>query len=311
MLVAMADESGAHADSNYFGIVAYIAQHKNWMDFNAEWREALAKHGIQHFHMWEFAGKRRTFKGWDEPRRRALMHDLLVAIMSRPMTAVGSMMHTKHFQRLTDYHKDAYVGPYMMCFYEVTFGLGISADDEVFPGQGVDFVYSAQDEFSRKFRQYWDFAKKNKDFGRNLGMLEFHDMRDEPGLQAADLLAWEFRHFYHLRDTRPDLPLRLPFDYLLEHQGWNNTQRLKYLPAWYIDFQVNQISKPAMDIFNRNPEMWGHMYGELSPPKMNPRWDLARMRVMDRYIKYPGKRDGHVEDSLYPPPTMAGGIRLY
>jgi hypothetical protein len=307
MLVAMADESGVHADSNYFGIVAYIAHHKHWIEFNSEWREALKKHGIPHFHMWEFAGKRKTFKGWDEARRRALMHDLLMAIMSGPMTAVGSMMHTKHFRQLSEHHRDAYIGPYMMCFYEVTFGIGISGQD-AFVGQGVDFIYSEQDEFAARFRQYWNFAKKNKDFGRNLGVLEFHDMRQEPGLQAADLLAWEFRHFYHLRDTRPDLGLRLPFDHLLEHQAWNNTKRLKYLPGWYIDFQVNQILRPAMNIFNRDPELWGHMYEELSPPKMGLRRDFARMRVMDKYVKYPEDRHGHVEDSLYPPPRMAGGI---
>jgi hypothetical protein len=195
----------------------------------------------------------------------------------------------------------------MMCFYEVTFGIGISGG-EGFVGQGVDFVYSEQDEFAAKFRQYWNFAKKNKDFGRNLGVLEFHDMRQEPGLQAADLLAWEFRHFYHLRDTRPDLGLRLPFDYLLVHQQWNNTKRLKYLPGWYIDFQVHQILGPAMNIFNRDPELWRHMYDELSPPKMDLRLEFARMRVMDKYVKYPEARPPHVEDSLYPPLRMAGGI---
>src|SRR5260221_528681 len=143
------------------------------------------------------------------------------------------MMHTSHFQRLSEHHRDQYIGPYMMCFYEVTFGIGISGGD-AFPGQGVDFVYSAQDEFSPTFRRYWAFAKQHKDFGRSLGVLEFHDMRDEPGLQAADLLAWEFRHFYHLKDTRPDLPMRLPFEYLIEHQKWNNTKRLQYFAGLYI-----------------------------------------------------------------------------
>ena len=50
MLGAMADESGANPNNNYFSMVAYVADHRQWVKFNADWSAGLKKHGIPHFH---------------------------------------------------------------------------------------------------------------------------------------------------------------------------------------------------------------------------------------------------------------------
>lgn len=119
MFVAMADESGANPNSPYFAMAAYIARHDHWRAFNNEWREALSRHRIQYFHAWEFAGRRNIFKDWTEDRRRALMNDLLRVIMSRPMYALGAAMRQTDFYALPAAVQQRYVGPYMMCFFEI------------------------------------------------------------------------------------------------------------------------------------------------------------------------------------------------
>jgi hypothetical protein len=309
MLVAMADESGANPNAKYFSMVAYVAQHEHWREFNAEWRGALVKHGISHFHMWEFAGRRNTFKGWAEERRRALMNDLLLAIMSRPMYAVGAAMRLGDFYRLPKETQEQFIGPYMMCFYELTYGIGLNGE-YAFPGEPVDFVYSRQDDFKRMMRKWWVRAKEERDYGQRLGLLEFQDMRTVPGLQAADLLAWEFQHFYHLRDTRPDLPMRYPYRFLVEHQEWGHSHTMKFLPGWYIEFQVKGAHNAAMNVIMSDPDEWRTLHDDLNAPGMNVLESTRMFRILERYVKHEGERPTHLEKLMNPEPTLPGGLRL-
>lgn len=305
MLIAMADESGISADANYFSMAAYVADHRVWAEFNVEWTAKLQKHGIEYLHMWEFAGRRGPFTGWLEERRRALMLDLLMAIMSRRLYAVGIAMRTADFRRLEAEIQEGLVGPYMICFYELSFGIGVLSGN-AFPGEPVDFLYSRQDEFKRMMRRWWQFAKRTRGYGPRLGVLDFQDMRTVPGLQAADLLAWEFRHYYHLRDTHPDLRMRFTFRNLIEHQLWSQTKMLKYLPGWYIEFQAKGVHEASMMAMYTDLETWGPMYEELSAPLMESIPDLRRVAMLDKYTPYPGARPAFLEPMLRPVKGLPG-----
>ncbi len=123
----------------------------------------------------------------------------------------------------------------MACFHETILAVGLSRL-HAFPGDRLDMVYSRQDDFKKMMRGLWRWSQENREYGPSLGTLDFQDMRDVPGLQVADLLVYEFRHYYHLRETRPDLDLRLPFRVMLEHQKVLGVKMLKYLPYWVLDF---------------------------------------------------------------------------
>jgi hypothetical protein len=103
---------------------------------------------------------------------------------------------------------------------------------DAYPLSRIDFVYSRQDQFKRHMERIWAWCKENRSYGSRLGQLAFLDMRTVPGLQAADLLVYEFRHAYHLKDTRPDLAKRFPWRRVLEHQESNDCKTLKYLTRW-------------------------------------------------------------------------------
>lgn len=283
----MADESGIHGAADFFSMVAYVADHRVWREFDIEWRAALTKHGAPYLHMREFAHFRGAFKGWSEERRQALMHDLLLAITARDLQALGVALRVDDFDRLPVKARDGYVGPYLVCFYELIWGLGLKST-RALPFEPVDFVYSRQDEFRKMMRRAWAHAKEAESYGRRLGVLEFQDMRDVPGLQAADLLGWEFRHYYHLKAKRPELSLRFPFEMLLRHQEWVQSKTLKYLPGWYLQFQAAGIINQAMDAMYSDSETWEYMLDEIRPPLLDTRDDLRRLRVLERYIPYDG-----------------------
>lgn len=71
-----------------------------------------------------------------------------------------------------------------------------------------------------------------------LDTLTFEDMRTTPGLQAADLLAYELKRFYKNKVTRPDIQLRWPMRDILLQQHVLRVHMLKYLPWWYLRIQA-------------------------------------------------------------------------
>lgn len=153
-------------------------------------------------------------------------------------------------------------------------------------------LYSQQDEFKRHLTGLWAAAKANKSYGERLSDLRFGDMRDVPGLQAADLLAWEFRHYYHLRRTRPDLRVRVPFQVLIEHQLAQGIKRLKFLPGWYLEAQANGIQQAVMSVVMENIDRYGFLYRDLAPPALDDMRDLRLMGLLGKYARSPYQPPG-------------------
>jgi hypothetical protein len=263
MLVVMADESGYSGDG-YFAIAGYVAEHESWNIFDRLWNSVLRRHDLHHFHMKDFAHFKGPFARWDESRRRSLMGDLLEVITAGPLIAIGACLRISDFTRLEDKAQKGLVGPYMCCFQEMLLGIGMSGAIHGYPLSNIDLVYSHQDDFKKKMRSHWEFARGFREYGPALGVIEFQDMRTVPGLQAADLLVYEFRHFYHLKDMRPGLSMRVPFRSLISHQQELHSKTLKYLPGWYLEFQAKGISEEAMNIIAFD-DVWDHMYQELNP----------------------------------------------
>ncbi len=308
MLVAMADESGMNENSTFFAMVACIAHHQFWSALKPVWKHTMEKHGIPHFHMWEFAGSRETFKGWTENQRRALMSDILDILEGAPIYGIGAAMRVADFESLPTDTQTAYIGPYAMCFQELVYGTGLEGLFG-FPGEKIDFVYSRQDDFSHHLKGIWQFSQQHREYGGVLGKLAFVDMRNEPGRQVADIFAWEFRHFFHLRETRPELPLRYPFRKILDGQLSLHSRRLVYLPQWYLNFQISDAFPEAMNILFEHPEAWGHMLQQRYLPGMDPTEGTGMMRTLEKLKPYSFPNEAHKERLLRPLQDYVGGYR--
>jgi len=85
MLSAYFDAAGKEYDQEHVLVAGFVAPTKMWEDFDKEWTERLRQDGLSYFHMVEFAHSKGEFKnGWrdDEPRRQALLRDLIGIILS-------------------------------------------------------------------------------------------------------------------------------------------------------------------------------------------------------------------------------------
>lgn len=96
----------------------------------------------------------------------------------------------------------------------------------------ANMIFSQQDEFRPKAMKLWNAMRQDSDVRTRIGSLVFRNMRDVPALQAADLLAYELRHFYHLLKTKSGTPHRWAFREIVLHQrNAHQTFMLKYLPT--------------------------------------------------------------------------------
>ena len=263
----MADESG-FSDHGYFAMAGFISHDAAWSRFNVLWNDALARHRAPYLHMKEFSGFRGSYEGWTEGQRRSLMADLLAVITNSPMRIIGAALKISDFTRLTRRVQDILDGPYVLCFNQMILGTGIHRQLLV-PGEKLDFVYSRQDQFRARMSKMWEKSRQVPEYGKDLRTLAFNDMRTTPGLQAADLLVYEYRHYYHLRDTRPELRVRHPFRVLLDNDVRNGGVMLNYMPGWHIEFQAKSCQPEAMQVIASDLDTWGSMYTEVQPPGVN------------------------------------------
>lgn len=215
--------------------------------------------------MREFAHRVGAFRGWTEGQRRALLGRCVKAVNSIPAIAVGAAVSVTDFNALDSAARSALRDPFFCCFQEVVRGVALNAlykPNDI----RVRMVFSQQDEFGASARQLWSVMAETIDVRDQMGSLEFADMRDAPALQAADLLAYELRHHYHLKKTKPMSASRWAFREIVRHQraaynGW----RLKYLPGWYLKAQAEGTFDRLMKAMLSDPSKYHQQWSEMIP----------------------------------------------
>ena len=213
MLLAFADESGHAADPkvDHVGLVGLIAPEEKWMAFRDRWSAALADFGVATFHMREFAHRRGAFQDWPEERRRALLDRLLTAIEELQPTIVGSVISLRAWRALDPSAQRLFLDPYYACIQEFAYlaavhGATVGQDD-------VQITLSQNSEFAGRGKLLFDALSKSRTMPASVREYRYADMRLEPALQAADLVAYEVV-LGHDQVSKGAVTLRHPFERL-------------------------------------------------------------------------------------------------
>lgn len=264
-MTGFVDESGHSSATEFFALAAFVAEDADWATFEDLWRQALAQSRAPYLHMREFAHRVGVFQGWTEDQRRQLLAGCVAAINSIRAIAVGAAISVTDFRALSGAAQSKLQDPFFCCFQEVVRGAGLTACFEP-PSTRVRMVFSKQDQFSSMARKLWDVMGATIDVKECMVSLAFDDMRGVPALQAADLLAYEFRHYYHLRRTRPNSVPRWAFAEIVRHQRTAyNARMLKYLPRWYLEAQAEGVYEELMGTMLGDPGTHLARLNELFP----------------------------------------------
>jgi hypothetical protein len=264
-ITAYFDESGHSSETNFVSIAAFAAEADVWSKFDGDWRRVLQSADAPYLHMREFAHSRGVYLGWDEGRRRQLLAGAVEAINANGLKAIGAAISVAEFRALSHQAQEAFQDPFFCCLQETSYGVALQGLHEPDDLQ-IRSVFSQQDEFGGKLRLLWDSLRAKRGEFEKLEPIEFADMREVPGLQAADVLAYELRHFYHLRQTKPQNKPRWPFQQIVRYQRRVlGASMLKYLPGWYLQLQATGGFDEAMSKIMSRPTSFLPLLAQLTP----------------------------------------------
>jgi hypothetical protein len=276
MRVTFVDESGRAGDTEFVGMAACDARWPVWQEFNRRWTAALQRHATPYLHMKEFTGFRGPYKGWTEAQRRGLMADCLAALDGLTIDMMSAVMKPADFEALPPDQQAAFDDPYLCVFQECLHGIALSGYMDSLLTK-VDVIYSQQDEFRTRFRRMFELWRATSEDGPCLGHLAFRDMRECPGLQLADLVAYETTHYYHLKANHPHLRPRYPFLKLCEHQLSLQSGGFKFIPGWKLALKASGYWAPVQDIIWTDIEAWRGLIRQLFPEEIMPESRLQRL----------------------------------
>lgn len=202
----------ANPQTGFYVAAGWIGRLEAWADFDVQWRQALLDEKISAFHMGPCEKGSGDFKGKTPPERERLQK-LFVGIISRHrisglICAVAYSPWRKYenaIRELMPPHLKHFVQPHIFAMHGLTVAATrAAAMQDVPPTEQISFVFDRHFQFQGRVEDLWlGGALRNTQLERYgyLGDLSHGDKRDHPGLQAADILAYEeFRRLSGDRD---------------------------------------------------------------------------------------------------------------
>lgn len=230
------DQSGKFVRDDYISFCGYVGHASEWERFALEWNNCRMRWGVPAVHMARIMFpdrkddewlkiKNARGKDWDK-WRDLVLGDFAATIRSAQIVAVGAIVDSKHFNALADseFKREA-KDPLFLALHTVIMR-GIEVTEVIDRHSPIGLVIDDDHENSiecyrrlNKLKEHPDpMFRKVKD---RVHAMSFANDVSFPGLQAADMLAYESRRFMVERITNPaaepsDLYLSLTL--LLTHQ---------------------------------------------------------------------------------------------
>jgi hypothetical protein len=192
MLKGYFDDSGKWLDPAEIVVVVAgaIAEVDQWEVLDAQWRLVLNQFQVSELHMKDFAHSRGEYDGWDEPKRRDFIAQLLSLTAIHIIKPLGALLPKDHFEELPLEHRGKWLGDsYFVCLWD-TIVMSVDAAAELYD-QDLKIVCDVQPKFQHNAEQVYSACKKYLSNRARLKSFSFASSKDFPGLQLADLIAYE------------------------------------------------------------------------------------------------------------------------
>lgn len=192
MLKGYFDDSGKWLDpaETVVVVAGAIADLDQWEIFDQKWKLVLKEFQVSELHMKNFAHFRGEYKGWNEPKRQNLIRQLLELAITHIRKPLGALLPKDQFEELPQELKEKWLGdPYFVCLWD-TVGRSVDVAAELYD-QDLEIVCDIQPKLQGRAEQVFRAWKKYLFHEQRLKRFEFASSKDFPGLQLADLIAYE------------------------------------------------------------------------------------------------------------------------
>jgi len=203
-----ADDSGKFDDQrcDYTALCGYIAHVSEWHRVGMEWRNSLLRFQVPYVHMapMMFPDRSRD-QAWKaiktrwgasyETKRDMLIHDLGMILRSAQVVAIGAIVDVAHFRQLPDseFKRVVQDDPLFLAFHQVVMR-GIEKTEVVDKCSAIGLVIDDDRESSLSCYNMLHRLKQTFPKVRErISIISFANDVRYPGIQAADMLAYESR----------------------------------------------------------------------------------------------------------------------
>jgi len=222
MLRAFLDDSGKAGDPSETAVVVAgaIADVDNWDLLDKEWKTVLRAFNVSELHMVHFSHYKGDFKGWDERKRRSFLGKLCSIADKYILKPIGAMIPLEQFKILSKKKKSEWLNdPYFVCLQDVVEITTRIAKELFDPPEHIQIICDEQLGFEAKANSVYRACKKYLENGDRLISFGHASSEHYPGLQVADLVAYEA---LQIRRDMED-----PSKNVIDDMRWPMTQLLK------------------------------------------------------------------------------------
>lgn len=251
------DDSGKESQPTmpYVVLAGYFAEMSIWIALWERWVELLLKHGISGIHMKELIPMEGEYKskGWDVVKRDQVVGDFITEINRANLVGIGIAVEVSAWRTVKKLNPAVPFGTVQdFCFGRILRRIVDRLDAAQLDGK-VALVFDRDPEFSSNRINLFNYCLQQDSRARRLlASIMFADPNVYPGLQCADLLAWETRKDLvqkagGFRPTKRwrELFAKMP-DYKLDYMGefYNGGEFDRFLPQVIEGYQPSGSSSP-------------------------------------------------------------------
>lgn len=206
-LRAYCDESVTHDQApNIFCIAGWVAHATEWRDFDKEWRRALKAESLTEFKAAQCAGGRGEYKGRSHADCHRTWRRFASILREMRTVGFGTIIDLDAYDGLANVfkakRKPKYHDPYYLAFQQQIETMALRmAKMRRTERLSVFFDQMSESKADARAKLLYDQLKLSRKltFVARLGSLTLDDSKHSPGVQAADLLAFEVRR--HFREV--------------------------------------------------------------------------------------------------------------
>lgn len=228
MLTAYFDESGSPDDSVAVVVAGYISTVDQWIRFDMDWKQILARYGIKCFHMKDFVHSRGEFESWKgkEEQRKWFLQSLIGITRVRVLHSFAESVLIHEWEQVNKKYMlaESWLTPYALCGRSCTASVNKWMNQSPRKAQPVHFV------FDDGAKHKGELIKRMERDGCPLPT--FGKREDYSPLQAADLVAWEHLKAHTLVERNALKKLRQSLEALTQVSnswGIHRVEHLEYL----------------------------------------------------------------------------------
>jgi hypothetical protein len=209
---------------NTFSLAGYVGTVEAWTKLEIDWRKVLKDCGAAYSHMNECAHFRGEFEGWGKNRRTRFLRKLIGVISSSGLHGIGAVIFLDDLKRVNS-ERDRHIEAYPLCLFMCMVELSL-----LYPQDGIDLILDRVNECESKIGDARIYAENDKYYPECGDTIKLSclakkgpSFKDIPGLQAADLAAYELCLHYSRQKAwfQKKKPKLKPSEWMISSVLWN------------------------------------------------------------------------------------------